>query len=116
MTTSNETSVLSVQRLTVSFGDRTVIADLNFEVMPGQNLAIVGPNGAGKTVLLRALLNLLPYEGVIQWAPGTRLGYVQQSIAAARQLPLFVSDRLGAKAHFLTVPAQEVRDTAAIDR
>jgi len=114
MTTANEASVLSVQRLTVSFGDRTVIADLNFEVMPGQNLAIVGPNGAGKTVLLRALLNLLPYEGVIQWAAGTRLGYVPQSIAADRQLPLFVSDLLGAKAHLLKLPAEKVRETADI--
>jgi len=114
MTTANEGSILSVQRLSVSFGERAVIADLSFEVERGENLALIGPNGAGKTVLLRALLNLLPYQGVIQWAAGTRLGYVPQSIAADRQLPLFVSDLLGAKAHLLKLSAEKVRETAAI--
>lgn len=114
MTTANEASVVSVRRLSVRFDDRAVIANLSFKVARGENLAIIGPNGAGKTVLLRALLNLLPYEGVIQWAAGTRLGYVPQSIAADRQLPLFVSDLLGAKAHLLRLPADKVRETAAI--
>jgi len=116
MTTANEASVLSVQRLSVSFGERAVIADLSFEVARGENLAIIGPNGAGKTVLLRALLDLLPYSGVIQWAAGTRLGYVPQSIAADRELPLFVSDLLGAKARLLKLSAEKVHETAAIVR
>jgi len=107
-------SVLSVQKLSVGFGDRTVIHDLSFEVARGENLAIIGPNGAGKTVLLRALLNLLPYEGAIQWAAGTRLGYVPQSIAADLHLPLFVRDLLGAKARLLKLPADAVREAAAI--
>jgi zinc transport system ATP-binding protein len=106
--------VLSVQKLSVGFGDRTVIADLSFEVVRGENLAVIGPNGAGKTVLLRALLNLLPYKGVIRWAAGTRLGYVPQSIAADRQLPLFVSDLLRAKAHLLRLHEEKIRQTAAI--
>ena len=81
------TPILSVRDLTISFGSRGH-PELNFEVDPGDNLAIIGPNGAGKSVLLRALLNLLPYEGVIEWAPDAKLGYVPQKIAADRQLPL----------------------------
>jgi ABC-type Mn2+/Zn2+ transport system ATPase subunit len=65
--------ILSVRDLTIRFGNRTVILHLNFAVDPGENLAIIGPNGAGKTVLLRVLLNLLPYESVIQWAPDAKL-------------------------------------------
>ena len=97
----NNQSVLSVQKLNVSLGGRAVIRDLSFEVARGENLAVIGPNGAGKTVLLRTLLDLLPYQGVIQWAAGTRLAYVPQSIAADRQLPLLVNDLLGAKARLL---------------
>ena len=88
------TPILSVRDLTIRFGNRPVIHHLNFEVNPDDNLAIIGPNGAGKSVLLRALLNLLPYEGVIQWAPDAKLGYVPQKIAADRHLPLQVNDLL----------------------
>ncbi len=110
----NKASVLSVRRLSVSPGDRTVIHDLSFEVARGENLAIIGPNGAGKTILLRALLKLLPYEGTIQWAAGTRLGYVPQSIAADRQLPLNVRDLLGAKARLLKLSTDAIPAAASI--
>jgi zinc transport system ATP-binding protein len=103
------TPILSVRDLTIRFGNRTVIHNLNFEVNPGDNLAIIGPNGAGKTVLLRALLNLLPYEGVIQWAPDAKLGYVPQKIGADRHLPLQVNEFLASKARLLKLPAHSVR-------
>jgi zinc transport system ATP-binding protein len=106
------TPILSVRDLTIRFGNRTVIHHLNFEVNPGDNLAIIGPNGVGKTVLLRALLNLLPYEGVIEWAPDAKLGYVPQKIAADRHLPLHVNDLLAAKARLLKITDQDIRVVA----
>jgi len=111
------TPILSVRDLTVTLGDRAVINRLNFKVDRGDNLVIIGPNGAGKTVLLRALLDLLPYQGVIQWAPGVKLGYVPQKIAADRHLPLQVNDLLTSKARMLKLSAQDVRliaDTVGI--
>jgi zinc transport system ATP-binding protein len=114
MTAANEGKVLSVRKLSVSFGDRTVIQELSFEVMRGENLAIIGPNGAGKTVLLRALLNQVPYEGMVEWAPGTKLGYVPQAIAADLQLPLQVGDLLAAKARLLKLPDRAVQESATI--
>jgi zinc transport system ATP-binding protein len=114
MTAANPVSVLSVRRLTVRFGNKTVIHDLTFDARCGENLAIIGPNGAGKTVLLRALLKQLPYEGVIEWTPEAKLGYVPQQIAADRQLPLHVSDLLAAKARLLKLPDGAVREAATI--
>lgn len=102
------TPVLAVRNLAVSFGRRPLIHSLSFEVHRGDALAIIGPNGAGKTVLLRALLNLVPYSGTIVWAPGTRLGYVPQKIAADRQLPIQVQDLLSAKARMLKLSDKEV--------
>jgi zinc transport system ATP-binding protein len=99
--------LLSIKNLSVSFGDREVIRDLDFQVDRGDCVAIIGPNGAGKTVLLRALLNLIPYRGQILWSPDARLGYVPQKVEADRQLPLSIKDLLTAKARLLKLPPNE---------
>lgn len=104
--------MLSVRGLTVKFGTRTIIQNLSFSVQRGENLAIIGPNGAGKSVLLRALLNLIPYEGEIEWAQDAKLGYVPQKIAADRQLPLQVKDLLFAKARRMKLRPQDVHSVA----
>ncbi len=106
------TPVLAVRNLAVSFASRPIINKLSFDVYSADTLAILGPNGAGKTILLRALLNLVPYSGVIEWAPGTRLGYVPQKIAADRQLPIQVQDLLAAKARILKLPPSEIASVA----
>jgi zinc transport system ATP-binding protein len=100
--------LLSVRDLQVAFGSRVVLQKLSFEVTSGDCLAIIGPNGAGKTVLLKALQHLIPYQGEIHWSPDARLGYVPQSVAADRQLPLRVRELLAAKARFLHLADQEM--------
>ncbi|MCC5918459.1 MAG: ABC transporter ATP-binding protein [Cryomorphaceae bacterium] len=46
--------------------DEMVIRDLNFEVQPGETLAVVGATGAGKTTLISLLARYYPYQkGVI---------------------------------------------------
>lgn len=110
----NTGTLLSVRNLTVRFGPRTIIRDLCFDVMAGDTFAVIGPNGSGKSVLLKALLKLLPYQGNIVWAPGARLGYVPQKVAADRQMPLLVRDLLAAKAHCLKLSPREIDDTAEL--
>ena len=47
--------VVELKDVTVRFGDRTVIDDVDWNVGPGDRFGIVGANGAGKTTLLRVL-------------------------------------------------------------
>ena len=47
--------ILSVNNISVSFGDKTVLQDVSFEVNPKDKIAIVGRNGSGKTTLLRVI-------------------------------------------------------------
>ncbi|MFF2848602.1 ABC transporter ATP-binding protein [Streptomyces sp. NPDC058001] len=55
---------LSAERLTLGYGDRTVIASLDLTVPPGRITAIVGANACGKSTLLRSMSRLLtPREG-----------------------------------------------------
>lgn len=55
---------LIARDMTVTTTDGTVLAGpLNFELQPGQRIAVVGQSGAGKTSLMNALLGYLPYTG-----------------------------------------------------
>jgi zinc transport system ATP-binding protein len=84
--------VLQVSHLGVAFDGKSVFEDLSFGLKEGETLLILGPNGGGKTVLLRALLGLLPYRGLVSWRPGIRLGYVPQRVPLNKELPLSVGD------------------------
>jgi ATP-binding cassette subfamily B protein RaxB len=60
---------LQVENLSFRYadGEPLVIDDCNFEVKPGESLAIVGPSGCGKTTLLKLMLGLLePTTGTIK--------------------------------------------------
>ena len=49
-----------VTDLTVAYGDRPVLWDIDLDVPAGKLMAIMGPNGAGKTTLIKAILGLVP--------------------------------------------------------
>lgn len=46
---------IEVRNLNFSYGDRAVLKDINFDLHPGESLAIVGRTGSGKTTLARLL-------------------------------------------------------------
>lgn len=56
-------TLLSVSKLSITLRNRTVIADVSFDVTKGEFIGLIGPNGAGKTTLMRAALGLLPFTG-----------------------------------------------------
>jgi ABC-type multidrug transport system fused ATPase/permease subunit len=47
--------------------DELVLSNLNFEIKPGESLAIVGSVGCGKSTLLLSLLGELPHQGQIEF-------------------------------------------------
>lgn len=52
--------LLSVRDLSVSFGDKTVVQNVSFELKAGEKLALVGESGSGKTITALSLLKLVP--------------------------------------------------------
>ena len=72
--------------------NKPVLMDIDFQVMPGQAVAVVGPSAAGKTCLARLLVGIWkPARGSVRldavelsdWNPdefGPQIGYVPQEI------------------------------------
>ena len=59
---------LTAQGLTQSFGERSVLSDVDLELHKGEVLAVVGVSGSGKSTLLYALAGLRqPDGGTVAW-------------------------------------------------
>jgi cobalt/nickel transport system ATP-binding protein len=65
--TASSTPALSVSRLVFSYSDkRTLLQDINLDVLPGERVGLIGPNGAGKTTFFMLVCGVLkPGAGTI---------------------------------------------------
>ncbi|HWO63359.1 MAG TPA: ABC-F family ATP-binding cassette domain-containing protein [Umezawaea sp.] len=65
-------SVLAARKVTLSFGPRTVLLEVDLDVPAGERVGLVAPNGVGKSTLLRVLAGeLVPDEGVVARRPAS---------------------------------------------
>jgi len=62
---SPENVLLSVNDLTISYGNIKAIKGITFEVKEGEIVTLIGANGAGKSSTLRGISGLVPYKGTI---------------------------------------------------
>ena len=53
---------LDVRRVSVTFGERTVLDDISLSVVD-EVVALLGPSGSGKSTLLKVIAGLLPPDG-----------------------------------------------------
>ncbi|MGZ5827101.1 MAG: ABC transporter ATP-binding protein [Xanthobacteraceae bacterium] len=56
-------SLLSVEKLSVAYGDLFAVRDVSFAVEEGTVFVLLGANGAGKTSILRTISGLIPARG-----------------------------------------------------
>ncbi len=65
----------------VSFGEKTIIDNINFEIKDKQKIAVVGRNGCGKTTLLRLINGEIElFNGIISKPDGVSIGYLKQIV------------------------------------
>lgn len=85
------TSLISLENISVSFGQRQVLSNISLSLEPGRILTLLGPNGAGKSTLVRVVLGLIePDSGQFKRDNPLRIGYVPQKLHLDPTLPLTV--------------------------
>jgi peptide/nickel transport system ATP-binding protein len=52
--------LLSVDGISVAYGDTTVVHDVSFTLAAGESLALIGESGSGKSTIAKTVLRLLP--------------------------------------------------------
>lgn len=86
--------VAELKNVSKSFGEKTVIRNLNFTLMRGDRLGLIGPNGAGKSTLIKVLLGeLQPDEGSVRLGTNLHIAYFDQ-LRAQLDLKKTVADTI----------------------
>ena len=76
--------MLTVSRITKSFGGRTLFSDVSLQVNRGDRIGLVGPNGAGKSTLFSLILgDASPDEGRVALEKSATVGFLPQESAPA---------------------------------
>ncbi|MBO6495306.1 MAG: ABC-F family ATP-binding cassette domain-containing protein [Roseivirga sp.] len=71
---------LSVENLSKTFGDRTILNQVTFGVAQGEKVALVGVNGSGKSTLLKILTGIeTPDSGQVVFKNGITVKHLLQN-------------------------------------
>ncbi len=115
---------LSVVDLTLSFGTRAILSDLQIDIAAGRVTALLGPTGSGKTTLLRTFNRMndkvsgyrhagdVLLEGRSIWHSGIELMSLRRKVGMLFQrpnpFPMSIMDNVvaGVKAHRMAGRAQ----------
>ncbi len=114
---------IEVHDLTVAYGKKPVLWDVDFSLPEGKLIGLLGPNGAGKSTLIKGIMGLMPtLSGYVKIygepleANRLLVGYVPQRESVDWDFPVNVLDvvlmgRYGRLSTF-SRPSKEDRDIA----
>ena len=82
--------MISVDGLTVEFGDRTLFKDISFVINDKDRIALMGKNGAGKSTLLKVLAGeRQPNRGNVSCPKDTVIAYLPQHLMTHNERTVF---------------------------
>ncbi|MDU2869149.1 ATP-binding cassette domain-containing protein [Veillonella sp.] len=75
----HKNSLILVRNLSLYYGERQILSDVNFDIKQGDIVAIYGGNGSGKSTLIKILLGLNhEYVGDVKLASNLKISYIPQ--------------------------------------
>ncbi len=89
--------IVAVSGVSARYNGRFALQDISFELVAGEQVAVVGPNGAGKSTLFKVIAGVLPSSGAVRVAgsgPGKHIciAYVPQRSQVDWSFPVNVAD------------------------
>ncbi|HWP37627.1 MAG TPA: ATP-binding cassette domain-containing protein [Gemmatimonadales bacterium] len=102
--------MIELKGISKRFGDLVVLNGVDFQVRPGETVALLGPSGVGKSVLLKHINGLIRPDAGEAWVDGmnvhalkrkelarlrSRIGYVFQNGALFDSLTVYDNIKLG---------------------
>lgn len=71
--------IMELENVSKSFGNRALVEDFSYIVLPEDRIGIIGPNGTGKSTFLNMLAGRMePDRGTIVTGPTVKLAYYTQ--------------------------------------
>jgi len=71
--------LICLEQVSLAYGEKQVLKNINFSLKPKDRIAVLGPNGAGKSSLIKLLAGeLSPTQGVREIGTGLKIGYFAQ--------------------------------------
>jgi NitT/TauT family transport system ATP-binding protein len=115
--------VLSFAGVTKRYGDMTAVEGLDFEISPGEFVAIVGPSGSGKSTVLNLIAGLdTPSEGAVRLhgkavtGPSPSVGFMLQKDLLLPWRTVLGNVEFGLEARPVSAAERRRRALAELDR
>lgn len=90
---------IQMKDISVRFGSKTILENINLHIHCGKVTAIIGRNGAGKSTLIKAVVGEYHHGGTIEFTnmkdnkiEKLRVGYVPQHLKLDKNAPISVYD------------------------
>ncbi len=115
-----ENAAVTFHNVSAAYGNHQVLKDVSFTAFPGECIGIVGGSGSGKSTLVKALMQMIDYQGEIyigeenckNHSPNTLRKYIAYSPEHNDIFPAAVHDNI----QYGDLNATEDEITAAAER
>ncbi|WP_077034436.1 ATP-binding cassette domain-containing protein [Pelomonas sp. KK5] len=98
--------VAELEKVSKSYGGRTIVREFNATILRGDKIGLVGPNGAGKTTLLKMILGeLAPDSGSVRLGTKMTVAYFDQ-MRDALNLDATLADTISPGSEWIEIGSQ----------